>query len=201
MDTNYPHLIPTETVVVIANVLPSGAAFGVRLDDGDNCYIPVNVASATSAAIGDEFRARLVPNRYPDKSERTPWLAVHITRIAPTTPQPAQRSVQFGMPFDQFDIRPSGVPLPTIADRVRTLMTGGGVWTMATLFEELMPGKSRGDSIADYNAISAAVRGMYAKGECAKFQLWRSSDQSKPSREWFTCHPERADVDEWGDEA
>jgi len=195
MDTNYPHLIPTETVVVVATVLPSGAAFAVRLDDGDNCYIPVNVANAVGLTVGAEFRARLVPNRFPDKADRTPWLAVHVTRIAPTmTPQ---RPVQFAMPFQQFDLPMQGKPEATVADRVRTLMAAGGVWTLGSLFAELFPGKTRGDGLSDYNAVSSAVRAMYAKGECAKFQLWRSSDQSKPSREWFTCHPEKADVDEW----
>lgn len=187
--------VPSETTLVVANVLPSGAAFAVRLDNGDNCYIPAGVSRVVTAQIGHEFTAKIVPNRYPDKVEKTPWLVVHLSRPARAVAQP--QLVQYAMPFEQFDIEPPPPPVPTTADRVRTLMHKGGVWTVASLFEELFPGKTRVDGITEYNAISAAIRGMYAKGECAKFQLWRSSDQSKPSREWFTCHPEKADVDEW----
>jgi hypothetical protein len=197
MEQAYPHLVPTETIVVIANVLPSAAAFAVRLDNGDNCYIPSNVSKAVGAYVGMEFTARLVPNRYPDKAERTPWLAVHMSKA--TTKTPSAVPVQYAMPFEQLDIEPAPPPQPSVADRVRGVMQKGGVWTVATLFEELFPGKTRTNGLSDYSAISAAVRGMFARGDCAKFQLWRSSDQSKPSREWFTCHPEKADVDEWED--
>ena len=195
MQTNTQFLTPTEANIIIANVLPSGAAFAVRADSGDNCYVPAAVSNAVKAQIGSTFTAFLVPNRYPDKVERTPWL---VTRINKAVQLGSTRPVQYAMPFSQFDqSQPAAPPQPTTADRVRATMQHGGVWTLSSLFEELFPGKTRGDSLTDYNAISAAIRGMYAKGECAKFQLWRSSDQSKPSREWFTCYPERADVDEW----
>jgi len=187
--------VPTDATVVIANVLSSGAAFAVRLDDGANCYVPASVSVVVGLSIGDELTAKLVPNRFPDKVDRTPWLVVHLSR--PPRPVADPKPVQYAMPFDQFDTPEATTPVPTTADRVRFVMRKGGVWTLAALFEELFPGTTRGDGLSDYNAISAAIRGMYAKGDCAKFQLWRSSDQSKPSREWFTCYPEKADVDEW----
>ena len=195
MEHAYPHLVPVETALVIANVLPSGSAFGVRMDNGENCYIPVNVATTTQVSVGMEVTAKLVPNRFPDKAERTPWLTVFLSR----NPTPVKTSVpvQYAMPFDQFDIEPSVPAEPTMADRVRRTMRNGAVWTVSSLYSELVPGKVRTEGLTEYSSISAAVRAMYAKGECAKFQLWRSSDQSKPSREWFTCHPDRADVDEW----
>lgn len=194
---------PTNSVmisarIVVANVLPSAASFGVRLDNGDNCYIPSSVSKATDAHMGMEYEAKLVRNRYPDKVDQTPWLVVHMSKAAPkagvTVP------VQYAMPFEQSDTEPETPPpppQPSVADRVRATMADGGVWTLASLFEELFPDATRSGNMAEYNAISTAIRAMYAKGECAKFQLWRSSDQSKPSREWFTCHPDRADVDEW----
>jgi hypothetical protein len=191
-------LVPIETTIIVANVLPSGAAFAVRLDNGDNCYIPVSVSKAGAVALGAELAARLVPNRFPDKADRTPWLAVHAARPTSAAPAPLSRAVQYAMPFEQFDLTDAlQVAEPTTADRVRATLTGGGVWTVGTLFERLFPGKTRGDGLTDYNAISGAIRAMYARGECAKFQLWRSPDQTKPSREWFTCYPEKADVDEW----
>lgn len=192
-------LVPIETTIIVANMLPSGAAFAVRLDNGDNCYIPVSVSKAGAVVLGAEVTARLVPNRFPDKADRTPWLAVHASRskgqvatAAPTVP------VQYAMPFAEFDlVDPPQVAAPTTADRVRYQLKQGGVWTVGSLFEELFPGKTRGDGLTDYSAISGTLRSMFIKGECSKFTMWRTSEQSKPSREWFTCHPDRADVDEW----
>lgn len=198
METHFPPLAPITAAILVTNMLPSGAAFGTRLDDGTDCYIPVNVSAAVKPEIGDEFSAKLVTNRYADKVERTPWLAVYLARSPSTTP--LLRPIQYVMPFDQFDIRPAPVPLsPSTADRVRVTMQGGGVWTVGQLFAELFPGKTRGDGLSDYNAVSTTLRVMFGKGECSKFAMWKSSDQSRPSREWFTCYPERADVDEWED--
>lgn len=196
MEQAYPHLVPTVATVVIANVLPSGAAFGVRMDNGDNCYVPVDVSRSVRATVGAELTAKLVPNRFADKAERTPWLAVYMSPASAKLAVPSV-PVQYAMPFDQFDIEPPAKPTPTTADLVHMTMKRGGVWTVASLFEHLFPNKLRAEGLTEYNVISATIRSMYAKGHCAKFQLWRSSDQSKPSREWFTCYPEKADVDEW----
>jgi hypothetical protein len=193
--SNFPMMVPTETAVVVANVLPSGAAFVIRLDNGDNCYVPVNVSLAASVSIGEELCAKLVPNRFPDKAERTPWLTVHLSRPAPKVENP--KPVQYSMPFNQFDMPAAAPAVPSVAARVRQVMEKGGVWTLASMFEEMFPGKTRGDGLNDYHAVSTALRAMFADGGCAKFQLWRSPTQSKPGREWFTCYPQKADVDEW----
>jgi hypothetical protein len=193
--SNFPMMVPTETAVVVANVLPSGAAFVVRLDNGDNCYVPVSVATASVISVGDELAAKLVPNRFPDKAERTPWLTVYLSRPAPKVENP--KPVQYAMPFNQFDMPAAAPAVPPVAARVRKTMEKGGVWTVSSLFEELFPGKTRGEGLNDYNAVSTALRSMFADGGCAKFQLWRSPNQSKPGREWFTCYPQKADVDEW----
>lgn len=189
-------LIPTTATIVVANILPSGPAFAVRLDDGANCYIPVNVARSVSLTVGIELEAKLVANRYPDKADRTPWLAVHITPT--TTPTTITRAVQYAMPFEQFDeVAPKGVPVMSTYDKVRAVLKEGGVWTLAAMFEEVFPGKTRGEGMQDYNAVSAAMRKMFADNECSKFSFWRTSEQVKPGRDWFTCYPDRADVDEW----
>ena len=191
-------LIPTTANIVVANILPSGPAFAVRLDDGANCYIPVNVARSVSLTVGIELEAKLVANRYPDKADRTPWLAVHITPATTKAPAAAVRPVQYAMPFDEFDeAAPKGAPMVSTYDKVRAVLKEGGVWTLAAMFEEVFPGKTRGDGLQDYNAVSAAMRKMFADHECSKFSFWRSAEQVKPGREWFTCYPDRADVDEW----
>jgi hypothetical protein len=191
-------LIPTTATIVVANILPSGPAFAVRLDDGANCYIPVNVARSINLTVGSELEAKLVANRYPDKADRTPWLAVHIAPATMPVAVATARPVQYAMPFDQFDEAvPTSAPTVSTYDKVRAVMKEGGVWTLAAMFEEVFPGRTRGDGLADYNAVSAALRKMFADNECSKFSFWRTSEQVKPGRDWFTCYPDRADVDEW----
>jgi len=196
-ETN-PRLVPIMATVVIANVLSAGAAFAVRLDNGENCYVPTNVSTVNKAVIGSEFSAQLVPNRYADKVDRTPWLVVFMSK--PAAPVAAPRPVQYAIPFSQLEPAPAPVPAaPNTYDRVLATMMEGGVWTTASMFEQLFPNKTRTAGVQDYSSVSAALRSIYHKGECSKFTLWRTSDQTKPSREWFTCHPDRADVDEWAD--
>jgi hypothetical protein len=194
METAYPHLVPIVATVVTTNVLPSGAAFGVRLDDGTSCYIPTNVARAVGATLGADFSARLVPNRFSKTDNFTPWLAIHLTRAAEGGPvQP----VQYAMPFGPDDAE--GLDGPTVGERVRETMRGGGVWTERTMYDHLFPGASRGTGSADYAAVRGALRQMFSAGECAKFAMWYRVDQGAPSRVWYTCYPDRADVDEWED--
>lgn len=192
-------LIPTTATIVVANILPSGPAFAVRLDDGANCYIPVNVARSIKLTVGTELEAKLVANRYPDKADRTPWLAVHVSPVTTKAPTAAVRPVQYAMPFDEFDefVAPKGAPVVSVYDKVRAVLKEGGVWTLAAMFEEVFPGRTRGDGMQDYNAVSSAMRKMFADNECSKFSFWRTSEQVKPGRDWFTCYPDRADVDEW----
>ncbi len=176
--------VPTEARIIVANVLSSGAAFAARMDNGENCYVPVAVSQSVGAKIGDELTAKIVPNRYTDKVERTPWLVVHLV-------VPAQAALPM-----------AAVPQPVrqtmpIYDRVHAVLQGGGVWTVATMFEELFPGESRMGGADDYSAVNNALRKLFNEGKCSKFNLWRSVTQLKASKEWFTCFPERADVDEW----
>lgn len=165
------------TNIIITHILPTGTCFGVTQDKPvESVFIPGTVARDLGLVVGQEVEALLVPNSH--QPERTPWLAAKIDRLpsVASTPPAAELS---------------------IADRVHEVMHDGGVWTVATMFEELFPGADKSAGIKEYNAISAALRAMFARGDCAKFQLWRSPDQSKPGREWFTRYPEKADVDEW----
>jgi hypothetical protein len=170
------------TEIVVNNLLGTGTAFGVTLTTPPQAvFIPGKVASSVNAEIGDRFIALLVPNAV--APERTPWMAA---RLEPALPLPPVQQTLENLAIE-----------PTTAERVREIMRAGGVWTLGKMFELLFPGATRGDSMVDYNAVSHAMRAMFEAGECAKFQLWRRSDQERASREWFTCNPEKADVDEW----
>jgi hypothetical protein len=169
--------------IVITNVIKTGTAFAVTLGaNPESVFVPAKVAEAAKAAIGDHYVALLVPNSI--KPDRTPWMAARIDTSLLLTALAQQ------------------VPAAdaTTADRVREVMRNGGVWTNGKLFDDLFPGKTRGDSAREYSEVLAALHAMFAEGLCAKFQLWRKGDEARPNREWFTCYPERADVDEWVEE-
>jgi hypothetical protein len=197
METAYPHLTPVFAAVTITNVLPSGSAFAVRLDDGSSCYIPVNVARSVGVALGDDFTAKLVPNRFAQQPNRSPWLAVHIARA--TTPTPLSAPVQYAMPFEdpetEYELDPN--PAVTLATQVRHTMLGGGVWTERSMYDQLsgvVPQVRGAERLA---AVRNTLAQMFAAGKCAKFAMWKAPDQPTPTRVWYTCYPDRTDVDEW----
>jgi hypothetical protein len=194
METAYPHLVPIVVTVSVSNVLPSGAAFGVRLDDGTSCYIPVGVANIVRPRLGDDFTAKLVPNRFTRVENPTPWLAVHLSRttVVGGPVQPVQYAMPFEVPEDTAD-------LPSIEERVRQVMKDGGVWTDRTMYDHLFPGAAQGPGAVNFLAVRSAMQSMFGAGECAKFAMWHRVGQGQPSRIWYTCHPDRADVDEWED--
>ena len=162
--------------IIVTHILPTGTAFGATATKPtEGVFIPGAIARATGVVVGQEVDAHLVPNTM--QPERTPWLAVRIEAKPPLVAEKAKPEL--------------------VSTKVQAVMREGGVWTVATMFDELFPGADKTAGLKDYNAISAALRAMFARGDCAKFQLWRSPDQSRPGREWFTCYPEKADVDEW----
>ena len=172
------------TNIIITHILPTGTAFAVTKEKPvESIFIPGTVARGTGVVVGQEVSAILVPNAH--QPERTPWLAARIDLLPPA-----------GASLPDAP-KPPEPPKLSIAERVHEVMQESGVWTVASMFEELFPGADKSAGIKEYNAISSAMRAMFARGDCAKFQLWRSPDQTKPGREWFTCYPEKADVDEW----
>ena len=164
------------TPIIVTHILPTGTAFGATTArPTEAVFIPSAVTRATGVVIGQEVDAQLVPNTM--QPDRTPWLAARIETKPPLATAPAE--------------------LELVRVKVQEVMRDGGVWTVSTMFEELYPYAEKSTNLREYNAISAALRAMFARGDCAKFQLWRSPNQSKPGREWFTRYPEKADVDEW----
>jgi hypothetical protein len=160
--------------ITVTHVLDTGTSFGVTMASPPIAvFIPGKVAAEYKLEAGQIVEALLVPNAH--QPEKTPLLA---TRIVVERKESVEDSV---------------------AMMVRRVMKRGGVWTVATMRHELYPDVRDEEATRLYNAISSALRAMFARGDCAKFQLWRSPDQSKAGREWFSCYPEKADVDEWID--
>lgn len=180
--------------IVITNKLDTGTAFGVDLDGdvGGGVFIPSKLAASVNAAIGDHLYGVLVPNAV--YSTRTPWLAITLSRD-PGLPLGAPVAAPVAAPQEEQE-EPKEVDEVALYDRALALMSEGGVWNVQKLFNALFPGATRTGALRDYNATVAAIRRLFTNGKCAKFQLWSRVGQTKPGREWYTFHPEKADVTE-----
>lgn len=174
--------------IFCTNALEIGTSFAVRLDTGEQVFIPASVAKSAGVQVGDELEALLVVNVHHE--DKTPWFAYNVTKSSPEgQPEPT--------------LEPS--PTSDAAEFTRETMRDGGVWTNATMYAEYYaeymgdPDAARTDNIVAYNLIGRTLRSMFSDGECAKWSMWASSLQSKASKEWFSCYPARADVDEFGE--
>lgn len=176
--------------VTITNFIVSGAAFGVKHGTGESCFIPASIMSTTGFREGDTVEAILIRNPNSLVVERTPYM---VRFIKPK--EPAAKVEPVAAPEPVFN--------PAEVEQfVRQRMKEGGVWTVASMFEEFMqdPEATRTDNLPAYNTISHTLRKMFDNDECAKWSMWTKASQSKPGREWFSCYPNRADVDEWAED-
>ena len=64
-------------IIFITNSIPSGSAFGVLANTGENVFIPPNVSNSIDLHVGEERKAIIIPNSS-DMSHKTPWFAVKI---------------------------------------------------------------------------------------------------------------------------
>lgn len=67
-------------------------------------------------------------------------------------------------------------------------LKGGGVW---------LPKHMAANMNCDEATAAATMGAIFASGGCSKFTLHVSNNSGPPRTEWFTCYPEKADVDEW----
>lgn len=168
------------TNIVVINQLDSGTAFANTLTEpSQGVFISAKTAEAAGLQVGMQCRAILVPNTV--RPDRTPLYAISIAaRAQEEAPAPVEPAKQ-----------------KTTQERVRETMLDGGVWTTATMFGALFPGMTHSELAKEYSEVSAALRAIFTAGDCAKFSMWRQASQTKASKDWFTCYPDHADVDEW----
>lgn len=158
------------TPIIVTHILDSKTAFAAtKKSPSEGVFIPSKISQMFSLVAGQEVEAVLVPNTM--QPDRTPWLAVRVEPIPPATLRKETKAKEL------------------VSIKVERVVKAGGVWTVQDLAEEL--------EIEDEVSIEKALRSMYARGDCAKFQMLWASDNGDPSAEWFTCYPENADVDEW----
>lgn len=178
--------IPENATVTVTNTSQAGSGFAIMHETGVGCFIPANIMNATGAVPGNVMYATLTENPATHAHDRTPYMV--------TSMEPIQLNLPLGIP-DKGE---------TVAERAeaftRATMKAGGVWTISTMFNALEGADaSRTENLESYNAISKTLRGMFNNGECSKWVLYRSSSQTKASKEWFGCFPDRVDVDEFAD--
>lgn len=161
-----------QSEILVTNILPKGTAFGVlSADPTQKVFIPAHLSRGAALAPAARRLALLVPNSM--QPDNTPWMVAQI-----------------------FDHTLQGAEFDELVTRVHDHLMKGGVWTVTTLHSTLFPHGIGGSDQAA--AIADVLRTLFQRGAVARFQLWRAADPvGRPAREWYTCYPERADVDEW----
>ncbi len=159
--------------IVVTHILPSMSAFGAtRGVLPEAVFIPSSTVRATKLEVGQIAEALLVPNTM--QPERTPWFAARVKTLSED---------------DLINMANSGSNLES---RVAALLNAGGVWTIPMIRENIKGVCSE--------SVDAALDDLFCAGRCSKFQRWDHVNHDAPSEEWFTCYPDKADVDEWCEE-
>ena len=89
-----------------------------------------------------------------------------------------------------------------VYDHVEARMLEGGVWNVPSMFCDFMgdPKAKRDDNLRAYHAVQTALRRMFETERCAKWSLYTRVSNARASRDWYSCHPDKADVAEFEDE-
>lgn len=69
----------TVTHILVTNVLPTGTAFGVLVDNhGESVFIParINASMPARLVVGQRLRALIIPNQ--SHQDRTPWIVLRL---------------------------------------------------------------------------------------------------------------------------
>jgi hypothetical protein len=133
-------------------IIKAGAAFGVRMDTGEEAFIPTTLVESVGLHEGETVDAVLVPNTR--KGATTEWFAVRLLRDErPSPPPPA--------------------PALSIDDRAySTIKISDGYLTTAEMAELLGT-----DTTIAHNALLR----LFNQGKIAKADVYGSGGQSRPS--------------------
>ena len=140
------------TTIFCKSIIPSGSAFGIRMDTGDSVFIPASLTELIHLRGGEIVEAILAPNKH--KGSTTDWMAVRVSRIEEQEP-------------------PKPKPAMTIDDRAySTIKISDGYLTTAEMAELLNT-----DSTIAHNALLR----LFNQGKIAKADVYGSGGQSRPS--------------------
>ena len=62
----------------IRDVMPSGVAYGINMDDADQVFINSTLVDKLQCEVGDDVRAAVMPN---NKSDDIDWYAMMVDYI------------------------------------------------------------------------------------------------------------------------
>jgi predicted deacetylase len=68
---------------------------------------------------------------------------------------------------------------------VRSLVRGGGAWSVGSIYAKLFPNTARLENLTEYNRIVTVLTAMHGRGECVKVSIWGSGNKVKPGREFY----------------
>jgi hypothetical protein len=178
-------------LVTITNEINTGSAFAIKHGTGESCFVPSSIMQNTGLRPGDTAEVLLIKNPNEFALDRTPYMVRFVKPESCPARQAKPKPVE--PEFDPAEVEAF----------VRQRMKQGGVWTVGSMYAEYMQDEEaeRSQNLPAYNMISNTLRKMFDHDECAKWSMWTKASQSKPGREWFSCYPQRVDVDEWVDTA
>ena len=142
------------------NIISTGSAFGIRIDTGEQVFIPSAVVRAARIEEGETAFAAIAPNRH--ENEATPWFCIRINRNA--TP-PAAAPITM--------MAPPTPPVKTIDDRALSIiLNADGYMTTSEVAADLGT-----DSSLAHNALLR----LFNQGKIAKADVYGAGGQSRPS--------------------
>lgn len=149
-------MIDENITVFCTNMLDSNTAFGMRADNGEQVFIPANVASRAGIKVGDTLTATIIPNhRQPDK---TPWFAVFIDPVGPPLPSAP---------------KPLAEPA-SLDDRiVEAIVTHDSAYHTTAEVADMV--------VVDTTTASNALNRLFKQGRLARADVYNKPDQQRPS--------------------
>ena len=138
--------------VIITHRLDTGSTFAVRIDNGEQVFIPPAVAIPLDLQNGEKRELALVQNT-PDLRERTPWQAI----IMNDEPDRDRRD---------------------IVQDVQDTIAAGGIWTNASMFSELYEGAIDPHS-SEYKDVGNALARLHTAGKIAMATINSRRNQEK----------------------
>jgi hypothetical protein len=141
------------------NIIQTGSAFAIRVDTGEQAFIPSSVVKASNLQEGESVQATVAPNNH--RNETTPWFVIRINRNAP--PNTPQNPITYAAPK----------PPQTVDDRaLKIIQTADAYMTTAEIAADLGT-----DSTLAHNALLR----LFNQGKIAKADVYGSGGQSRPS--------------------
>lgn len=158
-----------ELTVFVTNQLPSGSAFGIHQDSGEQVFISSRAALSHNIHPGDTAHVRVIPNRYKDGAK---WFAIYVNRILSTAaagpetaPQPEPKTAPQPEPEGAWT-------LEEWEDALKKELKAGGPASTAQLAKAL--------GCISWEPMPHLKR-MHKSGEVALATVMQRADQQKAS--------------------